>query len=73
MPFTNGNADAEQLANMTEAVETYCRARGIVDETAREHVGRLVFSHFESGLRTSGELKARLERLRLVSRSHELF
>jgi hypothetical protein len=59
MPFT-GIADPEQLAMLRQALEEYCRARGITDQQGRDKAALLVMSIFRSGSSTLEELKAAL-------------
>jgi hypothetical protein len=61
-PFT-GTANPDQMAIMTEALDSYCLQHNIVDEKARSNIAQLILALFEEGATTVEELKAGLDRL----------
>ena len=62
-PFL-GTANPEQLAIMSEAFDGHCLQHGIVGETDRSDIARLVMLLFEGGAKSVEELKAGLDRQR---------
>lgn len=60
MPFT-GVANSEQVRVLSEALEEFCRSRGIDDVAEREYVAQLVLGLFGRGTSTLDGLLAGLD------------
>lgn len=59
MPFT-GIADQKDIEIMMEALDSYCRERGIVDEDSRSFTAQRIASLFFAGVSTVEEIMAAL-------------
>lgn len=55
MPFT-GIADQQDIKIMMEALDAYCRERGIVDEDSRSFTAQRIASLFFSGSVTAEDI-----------------
>jgi hypothetical protein len=63
-PFIGRTANPEELAIMTEALNSHCLQHKIVDETAKFITAHSVLLLFDGGAKTVEELTAGLKRVR---------
>jgi hypothetical protein len=61
MPLT-GIADSDQLRMLTDVLDQYCLEHDIPDPSEeRARASRTIYTLFENGLQTPGEIKGALE------------